>query len=110
MGWWERRKRRRHEGRQAKAEDARLRALTPIELAEKVAGSDLARRLPAGDTTLLAMRIAKLSDHESYLLALSAEGRTEREISQWLFMALNTVHNDLRLIRKRLSGEEGAEA
>jgi DNA-binding CsgD family transcriptional regulator len=71
-----------------------------------VARSDLARRVPADDTELLAARIGELGDGERYLLALAAQGLTNLEIAYRVFRAQYSVHKDLRRIFKRLRGEE----
>ena len=104
MGWLERRKQRRRQEKELKAEDARLRGLTPQEIAKKVLASDLAECVPTGDSTKLAEQIAQLTDHERYILAMAAEGKSAHEIALWLFDPLQRVHRQLRRILEQHLG------
>jgi DNA-binding NarL/FixJ family response regulator len=104
MGWLERREQRRRQQRELETEDARLRGLTPQEIAKKVLASDLAECLPTGDRTKLAEQIAQLTDHERYILAMAAEGKSAPEIARWLFDPLKRVHTQLRRILEQHLG------
>ena len=67
------------------------RGLTPQEIAKKVLASDLAECLRTGDRTKLAEQIAQLTDHERYILAMAAEGRSAPEIARYLFDPIQRV-------------------
>jgi hypothetical protein len=114
MGWLERWRQRRQQQRERKediARDqrehgerrARLIALTPEELAEKVAGSDLAASVSTEDMTRLAGRVAQLTDWERYILGMSAEGFSRDDISLMEYQPLQRVN--VRRILKLLRGE-----
>ena len=105
MAWlarWRRRKRERREGQRAYKENkARLIGLTPAEMAEKVADSDLAAQVSTGDMTWLAGQIAQLTDWERYILGRAAEeGLNSEEIARQEFVSVQTAN--LRPILKRL--------
>ena len=104
MGWLERRKQRRRQQKEAEAEDARLRGLTPQEIAKKVKASDLADCVPTGDSTKLAEQIAQLTDHERYILAMAVEGRSAYEIARYLFEDIGRVETQLRRILEQHLG------
>jgi DNA-binding NarL/FixJ family response regulator len=100
MGWLERRKQRRRQRKELEAEDARLRGLTPREIAEKV----IAGCVPTGDKTKLAEQIAVLTDRERYILAMAAEGRSAHEIARWFFDPIDRVSRELRRILEQHLG------
>jgi ATP/maltotriose-dependent transcriptional regulator MalT len=104
MGWLERRKQRRRQRKELEAADARLRGLTPREIAEKVIASDLAGCVPTGDKTKLAEQIAVLTDRERYILAMAAEGRSAHEIARWFFDPIDRVSRELRRILEQHLG------
>jgi DNA-binding NarL/FixJ family response regulator len=136
MEWLERRERRRQEKREREreaarisAEAARLRSLTPGDLAEKVRDSELrdgaisdairpstsktlalARRFAVEDTTRLARQIGQLSDRERYILALVAEGYSVREIADRVWEREELVRLFVRRIIKDLRREESPKA
>lgn len=104
MGWLERRKQRQRQRKEAEAEAARLRGLTPHEMAEKVLACDLAELVPTRDRTKLAEQIAQLTDHERYILAMAVEGRSAYEIARYLFAPVQIVQTQLRRILEQHLG------
>ena len=105
MRWLERRKQRQQQRKEAGAEGARLRGLTPSEIAEKVTGGVLAGRVAARDATKLAEQIAHLTDRERLVLAMAAEGQTAREIARVFFEPQELVRRELLGILEGLGGE-----
>lgn len=73
------------------------------ELAEKVAGSDLAAHVATEDMTRLAGQVAQLTDWERYILGMSAEGFSQDDIALMEFQPLDRVN--VRRILKLLRGE-----
>jgi DNA-binding NarL/FixJ family response regulator len=75
--------------------------MPPGELAEAVAGSDLAAGVSTEDMAWLAGQIAQLTDWERYVLGLAAEqGLSSKEIAYREFVPLKEAN--LRPILKRL--------
>jgi DNA-binding CsgD family transcriptional regulator len=81
-------------------------AMTPRRIAERLESGNLAACVPGVDTETLLSRIAALTRRERLLLGLEAEGWSRQEISEYTFVALETVTLALRRIFKRLRGEE----
>jgi hypothetical protein len=117
MGWLERWRQRREQRRERKETYARARrevlerkarliALPPEELAEKVAASDLSARVPTDDMPRLAGRIALLPDADRYRLGRAAEGDSEEQMARQEFLAVTTVSVCMKRILTHLHGEE----
>jgi hypothetical protein len=81
-------------------------AMTPRGIAERLESGTLAGRVPRVDTETLVSRIAALTRRERLLLGLEVEGWSRQEISEFTFVALETVTLALHRIFKRLRGEE----
>jgi DNA-binding CsgD family transcriptional regulator len=80
---------------------------TPEQIAENLRISDLAERIPTGDTTRLARDIGGLDERDRYLLVRRAEGKSQGDIASELWLDEQTVKQHLARIVKRLRGEGG---
>jgi DNA-binding NarL/FixJ family response regulator len=94
----------------------RARRLTPKELARRVAACEFvdpkaarwARRAPEKNASKLVPRITKLSERDTELLALAADGWTSYQIASYWFKDPVSVRKDLRRIIRQLGAEQAS--
>jgi len=102
------------EATQLAARFDRAESLTPAEIAVWIGSPEeimdplvrmWARRVAVQDASSLARDIAKCSEQDRRLLALSADGWTRREIAHYLFIPLTSVSQEVRRVFQQLGAK-----